>query len=65
MSKKFNLAEFVQPEAVSELDPMSIREIPLPKIIANGRNLYGVRDVEDLADSIKLSGLLEPLIVYP
>lgn len=65
MAKKFNLAEFVQPEGVSESDPMTIREIPLPKIIANGRNLYGVRDVEDLADSIKLNGLLEPLIVYP
>ena len=65
MAKKFNLAEFIQPEAVSDSDPMSIREIPLPKIIANGRNLYGVRDVEDLADSIKLNGLLEPLIVYP
>lgn len=65
MAKKFNLAEFVQPEAVSESDPMTIREIPLPKIIANGRNLYGVRDVEDLAESIELNGLLEPLIVYP
>ena len=65
MAKKFNLAEFVQPEAVSDSDQMTIREIPLPKIIANGRNLYGVRDVEDLADSIKLNGLLEPLIVYP
>ena len=65
MAKRFNLAEFVQPEAVSDSDPMTIREIPLPKIIANGRNLYGVRGVEDLADSIKLNGLLEPLIVYP
>lgn len=65
MAKKFNLSEFIQPEGVSDSDPMSIREIPLPKIIANGRNLYGVRGVEDLADSIKLNGLLEPLIVYP
>ena len=64
MAKKFNLAEFL-PEPVSDSDPMTIREIPLPKIIANGRNLYGVRDVEDLADSIALNGLLEPLIVYP
>ena len=64
MAKKFNLSEFVQP-GVSESDHVEIREIPLPKIIVNGRNLYGVRDVEDLADSIKLNGLLEPLIVYP
>lgn len=64
MAKKFNLAEFL-PEGVSKSDPSQVVEIPLHKIIANGRNLYGVRGVEDLADSIKLNGLLEPLIVYP
>lgn len=67
MGKKFNISDFL-PEAgsVSESDqPEALREIPLPKIIANGRNLYGVRDVESLAESIKVSGLLEPLIVYP
>lgn len=65
MAKKFNLAEYVKPESVSDSDPSRIVEIPLSKIIANGRNFYGVRDVEALADSIKLNGLLEPLIVYP
>ena len=65
MAKKFNLAEYVKAEPVSDSDPARIVEIPLPKIIANGRNFYGVRDVEALADSIKLNGLLEPLIVYP
>jgi len=66
MAKKFNIAELV-PEAarVSDSDPSQIVDIPLHKIIANGRNFYGVRDVEALADSIKLNGLLEPLIVYP
>ena len=65
MAKKFNLADYVQPEAVSDSDHMEIVEIPLPKIIANGRNFYGVRDVEELADDIALNGQLEPLIVYP
>lgn len=65
MAKKFNLAEYVKPEGVSDVDHSRIVEIPLSKIIANGRNFYGVRDVEALADSIKLNGLLEPLIVYP
>ena len=65
MAKKFNLAEYVKPEGVSESDPGRIVDIPLSKIIANGRNFYGVRDVEALADSIALNGLLEPLIVYP
>ncbi|MBO7668778.1 MAG: ParB N-terminal domain-containing protein, partial [Firmicutes bacterium] len=65
MAKKFNLAEYVKAEGVSDSDPARIVEIPLSKIIANNRNFYGVRDVEALADSIKLNGLLEPLIVYP
>lgn len=65
MAKKFNLAEYVKPEGVSDVDHSRIVEIPLSKIIANGRNFYGVRDVEALADSIALNGLLEPLIVYP
>lgn len=65
MAKKFNLAEYVKTEGVSDSDPARIVEIPLSKIIANSRNFYGVRDVEALADSIKLNGLLEPLIVYP
>ena len=65
MAKKFNLAEYVKTEPVSDVDHSRIVEIPLSKIIANSRNFYGVRDVEALADSIRLNGLLEPLIVYP
>lgn len=64
MGKRFNLAEFL-PEGVSKSDPSQVVEIPLHKIIANSRNFYGVRGVESLADSIALSGQLEPLIVYP
>lgn len=65
MTKRFSLAEYIKTEPVSDSDPARIVEIPLSKIIANSRNFYGVRDVEALADSIKLNGLLEPLIVYP
>lgn len=66
MAKKFNIAELLpESERVFDSDPSQIVDIPLHKIIANGRNFYGVRDVEALADSIKLNGLLEPLIVYP
>ena len=64
MAKKFNLADYVQP-AASESDTMELREIPLAKLIGNGRNFYGLRDVEELADSIALNGQLEPLLVYP
>ena len=48
-----------------EPDAMTVRSIPLGKLIENPRNTYGVRDVEALADSIELNGQLEPLIVYP
>ena len=64
MAKKFNLADYVQP-AASDSDAMELREIPLAKLIGNGRNFYGLRDVEELADSIALNGQLEPLLVYP
>ena len=66
MGKKFSLADFLPADQnVSDLDTMVIREIPLADIIGNSRNFYGVRDVESLAESIKLNGQLEPLIVYP
>ena len=65
MAKKFNLADFVQPQRMSDPDTSELQEIPLSKLITNGRNIYGIRDVEELADSIAINGLLEPLIAYP
>ena len=42
-----------------------LREIQLDDIWQNPLNFYGIRDVEELAESIKLNGLLDPLVVYP
>lgn len=42
-----------------------LREIPLGDIWQNPLNFYGIRDVEELAESIKLNGLIDPLVVYP
>ena len=65
MAKKFNLADYVQPVAVSESDTPELRDIPLRKLLENGRNYYGIRNVEELAESIALNGQIEPLVVYP
>ena len=42
-----------------------LREIALDDIWQNPLNFYGIRDVEELAESIKLNGLMDPLVVYP
>ena len=65
MAKKFNLADYVQPVDVSESDTPELRDIPLSKLLENGRNHYGIRNVEELAESIALNGQIEPLVVYP
>ena len=48
--------------AVSELDT---RTIPAPLISANAANFYEMSDLEELATSIELTGLLHPIIVRP
>ena len=63
MAKKFNLAEYVKAEGVS--DSAQITMIPWERIRANESNFYVVDDVEDLVNSIQMHGLLEPVIVTP
>lgn len=60
MAKRFNLADYVQPEAVPRT--MEITLVKLSKIDANWKNFYSVDfNEQDLAESIKISGLLTPL----
>ena len=62
MAKKFSIADFAAPEAVSKVDQMEITPIPLQLIDANWKNFYSVDFQEpDLAESIEVSGLLTPL----
>lgn len=66
MAKKFNLADYL-PEAdkVSESDHAEITRIFIEDLRDNPRNFYQVGSLEeDLADSIQLNGLLDPLVVY-
>lgn len=65
MAKKFNLADYVQAAERTESDTPELRDIPLSKLLENGRNHYGIRNVEELAESIALNGQIEPLVVYP
>ena len=65
MAKRFNLAEFVQAEKVSDSDHMEIVEIPWDHIRGNLDNFYAVDDVEELANSIRMHGLLDPIVVTP
>lgn len=66
MAKKFNLAELMG-ETAAKLEPEGVqeREIPLDEIEENEANAYAQTDIEELAESIKLVGLHQPLVVWP
>ena len=65
MGEKFNLAALVpEMEAVSNSDTPRITMIPITELRPNGGNFYDTTNFEDLADSIELNGLLEPLCVF-
>lgn len=65
MAKKFNLAALVpEMDAVSNSDTTRITMIPITELRPNGGNFYDTSNFEDLADSIELNGLLEPLCVF-
>ena len=60
----FNLSDYVPEVPVSDSDPGRVVQIPWTKITENSRNFYDCSNVEDLADSIALNGLMDPLTVY-
>lgn len=65
VAKKFNLAALVpEMEAVSNSDSPRITMIPITELRPNGGNFYDTSNFKDLADSIELNGLLEPLCVF-
>ena len=63
MARKFDLAALMGD--VSNLDTPEIvtQQIPLAQIETNDRNFYEVEDVTELAESIELIGLKQPLVV--
>lgn len=64
MAKKFNLAELMG-EAVSKSNTgeMQVKQIPLAEIEENENNSYAQNDIDELAESIKVIGLQQPLVV--
>lgn len=63
MAKAFSIAEFVDSGKTAQIDSR-VQMIPLEEIRPNPANFYDTTNVDDLADSIRLSGLLHPLTVY-
>ena len=64
MAKKFDLAALMG-EAVSKSNTgeMRVEQIPLAEIEENKNNSYAQNDIDELAESIKVIGLQQPLVV--
>lgn len=64
MAKKFDLAALMG-EAVSKSDTgeMRVQQIPLAEIEENENNSYAQNDIDELAESINVIGLQQPLVV--
>ena len=61
----FDLASLMSDVSRVGTDSPVLQQIPLEQIRPNGKNFYAVDNWEtDLAESIKVTGLLDPLIVY-
>ena len=65
MAKKFDLAQFLPEEVRSESDHPAITMIPWKDVKASGDNFYIVGNVDELEDSIRMHGLLDPITVTP
>lgn len=62
---KMSFDEILAAGKVSESDTPALREIPVEEIYENEKNFYSVDDVKELADSIAVHGLLDPVVVTP
>ena len=68
MAKKpFSVSDYIKPEDVSKLDTeaTAISFIPRERLLQNEKNFYDASSIDELADSIALNGLIEPIIVRP
>lgn len=61
MAKKFDLAALMGAEGFN-LDTMQVREIALWEIDENPHNTYAQQDIDELAESIEVVGLQQPLV---
>lgn len=64
MGKKFNLAELMgETVSKSNTGEMRVEQISLAEIEENENNSYAQNDIDELAESIKVIGLQQPLVV--
>lgn len=63
MAKKFNLANLLDEKNVSNLDTFDVLKIKCSDIKVNSENFFEIANIEELADSIDLIGLQQPLVV--
>lgn len=69
MSRKdFNLRDIIDKamdQAEPDDQPETVEQVPVSQIMPNPLNFYGMRDLDELAASIELAGLLHPIILRP
>ena len=68
MAKKpFSVSDYIKPEDVSKWDTeaTAISFIPRERLRQNEKNFYATSSIDELADSIALNGIIEPIIVRP
>lgn len=68
MAKKpFSVSDYIKPEDVSKWDTeaTAITFIPRERLLQNEKNFYATSSIDELADSIALNGIIEPIIVRP
>lgn len=63
MARKFDLAALMGNATNLDTPEIVTQQIPLAQIETNDRNFYNVEDVTELAESIELIGLKQPLVV--
>lgn len=64
MAKKFDLAALMgETVSKSNTGEMQVEQIPLAEIEENENNSYAQNDIDELAESIKVIGLQQPLVV--
>jgi len=63
VARKFDLAALMGNATNLDTPEIVTQQIPLAQIETNDRNFYNVEDVTELAESIELIGLKQPLVV--
>ena len=67
MARKLDIGAMLEGTVskVSNLDTMQVREIPLSQLEENPDNAYAQTGIDELAESIEVVGLQQPLVVVP